>query len=83
MSKTVATNVILVSVNHIDDEKVEEMVSSSDYDTLSDYAESLASNVEAIMAQQFRDADDVPILDVSTEVYDDWNDEDAQEVVAE
>lgn len=80
MSKTVTTTVIVGSVNHISDEEEEELLDSHSTDDLSEVAASMEESVEAIMARQFSDADDLPILDVSTDVYDDWSGEELEEI---
>lgn len=78
MTKTVTTNVTIVSVNHIDEDEAERLATQAGYEDIGKYAQSLEESVEAIVATQlFGDADDIPILDVSTDVYDDWDEDDA------
>lgn len=81
MSKTVATNVILVSTNEVSDEDAEELMEAHGADSLSEVAEAMEEKVESLMAMQFREADSIPILDVSTDVYEEFDEEDAEKKV--
>lgn len=72
--KTVATTVIVTSVNHISEDEVEQLLDSHGVDSLDMVANDMQSQVETIVARRlFGDADSIPILDVSTEVYDEWD----------
>lgn len=71
---TIVTQVNLAAVNHVDDGDVPELLVGTEYDSIEEYAESMEGTVEAILAERvFGDADELAILDVTTEQYDDWN----------
>lgn len=81
MTRTVATTVILTSVNHVSDEDAEEVMREHDADSLEEVATGMEEQVEALLAKRvFGDADDIPILDVSTDVYEDWDDSHAEQL---
>lgn len=81
MEKTVVTNVIVVSANQVDEEEAQLLADQAGYDNIEEYAEHLEADLEAIVAHQlFGEADNIPILDVSTEVYDDWDEEDIGDI---
>lgn len=80
MSQTVVTNVVLVSANEVSDEDAEQLMEAHGADSLSEVAESMEESVEAIMAKQFREADEI-ILNVSTDVDEEWSEEDAEKRV--
>lgn len=78
MSKTVATSVLLVSVNHISEDEEEQLLDSHGVNSLDKVALDMEGQLETILARRvFGDADEMPILDVSTEVYEDWSEDDA------
>lgn len=81
MTKTIATNVIVVSVNHVDGDVAQEMAEENGFDSIDEYAASLEESVEAIVAHRlFGDADAIPIIDISTDVYDDWDEGDVKDL---
>lgn len=80
MGKTVATSVVLVSVNHLTDEQVEEFTGEGV--ELQDVADEMSPAVGSILREGvFADADEMPIFDIDSTVYDTWNGEDADELV--
>lgn len=72
--KTVATTITLTSVNHVSEEEQDELFEKyPEADDLSDVADQLGESVKALLAKRvFGDADEIPILDVNTDVYEDW-----------
>lgn len=70
MDKTVVTSVTVITTNSIDEE-------TAGYDSIEAYAQDLEATVEEIIAQRvFADSDSIPVLDVSTEVHDDFDEDD-------
>ena len=72
VSKTVVTNVVAITVNEVSEEEENSVLEASDeIDSLDDLTTVMEQDVEQIIEQRvFGDADSVPILDVSTDVYD-------------
>jgi hypothetical protein len=78
MSQTVATTVVLTSVNHVSEEDADDVMESYDADSLQEVADEMGEQVEALLAKRvFGDADDIPILDVDADVYEDWDEDKA------
>ena len=76
--KTVTTTVIVASVNHVSEDEVEQLLDKHGVESLEMVTNDMQQQVEAIVARRlFGDADEIPILDVRTEVYDDWDEADA------
>ena len=74
MEKTVVTNVVTVTTNNVDEEEATQLAQDAGFDSIEEYAEHLEATVEEIVAHRlFGDADSIPILDVSTDVYDDFD----------
>ena len=81
---TVTTQVILVSANEISDEEAEEVMDDYDADSLEEVAEEMESAVESLLAYRvFAEADNIPLLDVSTDVHEDWTEEDVGDLRAD
>jgi hypothetical protein len=71
MAKTVITNVIVVSANEISDDEIEETLERHDADSLEEVTKIMEGSVEKhIAGRVFGTADNIPIIDVQTEVYD-------------
>lgn len=66
---TITTRVMVLSVNEVDDDELEALADNADFDSVDEYVDSMAESVEALIATKlFGDADEIPILDVNTEV---------------
>lgn len=71
MSKKISTYVNVVSVNHITQDEIDAILEVEDADSLEEVLEGMEDNVAAIVKQRlFNDADEVPILEVTTEISD-------------
>lgn len=82
MGKTIATSVMVVSVNHLTDEEVAEIEDNENKESVEEVAEDLESTVELVMAKNvFQDADELPIISVNTEAYDNWDSEEAEKLL--
>lgn len=76
--KNVTTTVIVASVNHVSEDEVEQLLDKHGVESLEMVTNDMQQQVEAIVARRlFGDADEIPLLDVRTEVYDDWDEADA------
>lgn len=74
VKKTVATHVTVLSVNHLEEDEAKEFAEGHGFDSLEEQAESLESGLEEIIRERlFADADEIPIVSVNTDVYDDWD----------
>ena len=68
MSKVV-TQLTAVVVNEVSDEESEQLIENGDAESLSEIAENMEDDVEAIIAHKvFGDADEIALLNVNTEV---------------
>lgn len=66
---TIRTHLTVVAENEVDDDEVEALMEENDYDSVEEYVASMADDLEArIATRTFGDADEIPILDVNTEV---------------
>lgn len=80
--KTVATSVIVVSVNEVSDEEIENLKNSHGVESLDMVAQDMEDQLERIVVSRvFGDADSIPIVDVSTEVYENWDDDQANAMI--
>lgn len=69
MTYTVNTSVTMIVQNKVSADEMEQLLDGSEYDDVSDYAASLESDMEGLLATRtFGGADDIPILDVTTTV---------------
>lgn len=69
MVNQITTYVTIVSQNNVSDEDVEEVLEARGADSLQEVASDMEESVEALIADQlFREADAIPMLDVTTEV---------------
>ena len=76
MEKTVVTNVVVTATNNVDEEEGDRLAEEAGFDSIEEYAEHLEATVEEIVAHRlFGDADSIPVLDVSTDVYDDFDED--------
>lgn len=81
--QTVVTSVIAVSTNNVSDDDAEQLCNQYGVDSLGEVASELESSVEALVVQQlFGDADGMPIIDVDTEVMEEFDEEDAEQFIA-
>lgn len=69
MAKKVVTNVTMVTVNEVGDDEAEKIIERNGADDLSEVTASMEDDVETILSTRlFGDADEIPVLDVNTEV---------------
>lgn len=81
MAKSITTSVLVLSVNHVEEDEAQRIAEENGYDDIGEYAESLESSVEGLIAHRlFGDADEIPLIDVSTEVYDEMGDEEIDDI---
>jgi hypothetical protein len=81
MSETIATQVTLVSTNEVSDEDAERVMEKYDADSLEEVAQEMEETVESHLAHRaFGGADNIPILDVDTTVYEDWSEDDVTDL---
>lgn len=74
MTKTIATHVTIVSVNHVSDEEAEKLVEAKDAEDLQEVADGMGEDVRSLLRHRvFGDADEVPIMEVQPDVYEDWD----------
>lgn len=84
MSKSIVTQVMLVSVNELSEEDEADILEDKDADDIADVAEQMEDSVEALLAHRvFGDADAIPLINVDTSIEEGWDEDDYSDLRVE
>jgi hypothetical protein len=84
MSKVSISRVIMVSVNEISEAEEEQLLDSHDADSLEAVANEMSETVESLLAHNvFGDADKIPLMSVETDIEEEYNEEDYEDLRGE
>lgn len=79
--KAVVTQVTMVTVNEVSPDEESELLASNNADSLDEVADDMKESVATLMANRvFGDADKIPILDVNTQIADEYRPEEYSDI---
>ena len=80
--KTILTTVVVGSLNSVSDDEIEQVKDSYNADTFEEVLDEMEEQVETIIATRvFGDADEIPFLEVDTDIHESLDNDEAVDMI--